>query len=145
MRLIPITLAQAQTFVKEHHRHHGTVTGWKWGVGVEHEDVLVGVAIAGRPVARGLDDGFTLEVTRCCTDGTPHACSMLYGAVRRAAKALGYTRLITYTLEDEPGTSLKAAGWVQTATVQGRSWSCPSRPRTDKHPTVDKVRWEAPL
>jgi hypothetical protein len=94
-------------------------------------------------VARALDNGWTLEVTRCCTDSTPHAASMLYAAAWRAAKALGYTRLITYTLISEPGTSLKAAGWKTLYTTDGGSWNCPSRPRVDKAPTVQKHLWEA--
>jgi hypothetical protein len=97
----------------------------------------------GRPVARHFDDGYTAEVTRCCTDGTPNACSKLYAAAARAAKALGYRRLITYTLKSEPGTSLKAAGWRVVWEVKGRTWSCKSRPRVDKAPTEDKLLWEA--
>lgn len=96
----------------------------------------------GRPVARALDDGLTLEVNRVATDGAKNACSALYGAAWRAARALGYRRLVTYTLATEPGTSLDAAGWKVVGQVTGRSWSCPSRPRDDKHPTTNKVRWE---
>jgi len=92
-----------------------------------------------------LDDGYTAEVTRLTTDGTRNVCSLLYGAARRAARALGYRRLITYTLATESGTSLVASGWKATATSSGGSWSVPSRPRVDKHPTVAKVRWEASL
>ena len=53
----------------------------------------------------------TLEVTRLCTDGTKNACSFLYGKAARAAFALGYRRIGTYTLPDEGGASLRAAGW----------------------------------
>lgn len=106
----------------------------------------VGIVMAGRPVARGLDDGLTLEVTRCCVlEGHKNANSMLYGAIRRAAKALGYAKLVTYTLASEPGDSLRASGFTLTGVVAGRSWTTPSRPRTDKHPTVDKLRWEVEL
>jgi hypothetical protein len=88
------------------------------------------------------DDGWTLEVTRLCTDGTANACSFLYGAARRAAFALGYRRLGTYLLASENGASVRAAGWRMVGEVKGRSWSCPSRPREDKHPTVDKHLYE---
>jgi hypothetical protein len=96
-----------------------------------------------KAVARRLDDGATLEVTRCCTDGTRNAASMLYGAAQRAAFALGYQRLVTYTLTTEPGTSLRAAGWKVIGQTPGRSWSCPSRPREDKHTLHPRLRWEA--
>jgi hypothetical protein len=145
LRLVPVSLSQANAFIEQHHRHHRAVQGWKFGVGVREGDTIVGIAVAGRPVARMLDDGFTLEVTRCCSDGTPNVCSMLYGALRRAAKALGYRRLITYTLAEEPGTTLKASGWRCAGVTGGGSWNCASRPRTDKAPTTPKVRWEVPL
>jgi hypothetical protein len=95
----------------------------------------------GRPVARASNDGFTAEVTRLVSDGTPNACSMLYAAAARVARDLGYRRIQTYILASEPGTSLKGAGWTKDKDVKGRSWSCPSRPRTDKHPIEDKTRW----
>ena len=146
LHIVPVTLRAANAYVEQHHRHHGSSRGHKFSVGVVDEhDTLHGVAIAGRPVSRGLDDGRTLEVLRVCTDGTPNACSMLYAAVRRAALAMGYPgdRVITYTLATEPGTSLAAAGWLRDGVVAGRSWDRPSRPRVDAHPTVDKVRWRA--
>lgn len=143
LNLQPITLAEANAFIKEHHRHHPPVVGWKFGIGANDGDNVVGVVIVGRPVARHFDDGLTLEVTRCCTDGTRNAASLLYGAAWRASKALGYQKLITYTLASEPGTSLKAAGWTVLHEVKGRSWSCPSRPRVDKHPLQHKLCWGA--
>ena len=144
LRVRPISLRAANAFVVEHHRHHGPTRGHKFSVSVvDSEQQLRGVAIAGRPVARHLDDGVTLEVLRVCTDGTPNACSMLYAAVRRAALAMGYSpsRVITYTLADELGASLRAAGWRREALVAGRSWDRPSRERIDTHPTTDKQRW----
>lgn len=145
-RLVPVSLREANAFVVEHHRHNGSVRGWKFGVGLaDGGGSLVGVAVAGRPVARGLDDGLTLEVTRVCTLGARNASSRLYGAIRRAAKALGYERLITYTLAEEPGTSLRAAGWSRVAELGGRSWDTPSRRRVDKHRIADRVRWEVVL
>lgn len=150
LRLVPMSLDVAKRFVGEHHRHNLPPVGWKFGVGVATDDgELVGVAMAGRPVARMLDDGRTLEVIRTCTLGTQNANSMLYGAVARAAKALGYDRLFTYTLADEPGSSLRAAGWEKDADVPAAaSWSVPSRPRiqvdlfgNERRPPGEKTRW----
>jgi hypothetical protein len=109
---------------------------------VDEAGEVRGVAIVGRPVSRALDNGLTLEVNRVATDGCPNACSALYGASWRAAKALGYRRLVTYTLEDEGGASLRGAGWRVVAERKGGSWDCPSRPRVDKHPLQGKLRWE---
>ena len=144
LRVTPITLAEANAFVARHHRHHEPVPGAKFSLAVSDEDGIVrGVAIVGRPVARMLQDGWTLEVNRCCTDGMRNACSMLYGATWRAARALGYRRLVTYTLPEEGGSSLRAAGWRLIGEAGGGSWSCPSRPRVDTAPTQVKLKWEA--
>lgn len=140
--ILPCELAEANAFVVQHHRHHGPVVGHKFSLACADEDRIVGVAIVGRPVARRLDDGVTLEVTRLATDGTPNASSALYGAARRATFALGYRRLVTYTLPSESGSSLKAAGYRCLGEAGGGSWSVPSRPRVDKHPLQRKLRWE---
>ncbi len=145
MTIVPLTLAEANAFVSEHHRHHRPVPGHKFSLGVEHEDSIVGVAIVGRPVARMMDDGYTLEVNRTCTDGTKNANSMLYGAVRRATFALGYRRLVTYTLPSESGASLRAAGWRCLGEAGGGKWSRPSRARVDTHPLEGKLKWEAKI
>jgi hypothetical protein len=142
LALRPVSFREAAAFVQQHHRHHRPPQGSKFCVGVAVGEQLVGVAIVGRPVARHLDDGWTVEVTRCCTDGTPNACTCLYGAAWRVGRALGYRRLVTYTLMSEPGTSLKASGWRTTGTTHGGGWHCASRPRTDRHPTGPKRRWE---
>ena len=143
LQLQPITYKESCRFIKRHHRHHLPPQGWKFGVAVNDGEKVVGVVTVGRPVARHFDNGWTLEVTRCCTDGTKNAASMLYGAAWRAAKALGYKRLVTYTLQEEPGTSLVAAGWKVLGEAGGGSWDCPSRPRVDKAPTGMKTLWEA--
>lgn len=143
LELQPITYSEACEFIRLYHRHHLPPQGWKWGIAVNDGTGVVGVVTVGRPVARMLDNGWTLEVTRCCTDGTPHACSKLYAAAWRAARALGYRRLITYTLAEEAGTSLAAAGWRVVGQTAGGSWDCPSRPRVDKAPTGGKTLWEA--
>lgn len=93
-----IELKEANTFVAKHHRHHKPVTGHRFSIGCFNGDILIGVAIVGRPIARRIDQYNTIEVLRCCTDGTKNACSMLYSACRRAAKELGYSRIITYIL-----------------------------------------------
>ena len=105
LTLVPVTLRQANAFVAEHHRHHKPVVGHKFSIGCQKNGALVGVAIAGRPVSRYLDDGFTLEVTRLCTLGDRNACSMLYAAAARAAKAMGYHKIITYTRQFHKNSS----------------------------------------
>jgi hypothetical protein len=142
LTLQPIDFSEAATFIKRHHRHHLPPQGWKFGIAVNDGEKVVGVVTVGRPVARRFDDGLTLEVTRCCVDGTKNAASMLYGAAWRAAKSLGFTRIVTYTLADEPGTTLTAAGWKPLYQTPGRSWSVPSRPRVDSHPLGQKTLWE---
>jgi len=142
LALQPITYAEACEFIKRHHRHHLPPQGWKFGVAVNDGGKVVGVATVGRPVSRHRDDGWTLEVTRCCTDGTRNAASMLYAAAWRATRAMGYRRLITYTLAEEPGVTLRAAGWREVGVTRGGSWNVKSRPRVDKHPTGRKTLWE---
>jgi hypothetical protein len=139
LRTVPISFADACAFVAMWHRHHKPPVGHKFSIGVaDSNDKLVGVAIVGRPVARHLDDGMTLEVNRTATDGTHNANSLLYGNAWRAAKALGYRRLITYTQQGETGASLRAAGWQILAERPARpGWSAPSRPRDDHG--VDKM------
>jgi hypothetical protein len=143
LSLQPITFKEASAFVRLHHRHHAPSIGHKFSLAANDGERVVGVVTVGRPVARHLDNGWTLEVTRCTTDGTKNAASLLYGAAWRATKALGYRRLITYTLIEEPGTSLKAAGWTALYQTEGGSWDCPSRPRVDTHPLGQKTLWEA--
>ncbi len=139
---VAIELAEANEFVRANHRHHKPVVGHKFSIGASDGANIVGVCIVGRPVSRHRDDGMTLEVTRLCTDGTRNACSFLYGAAARAAFALGYRRIGTYTLPEEGGASLRATGWKLIGERGGGSWSVPSRPRVDKHPTQVKMLWE---
>lgn len=141
--LRPISITAANAVVSAWHRHHRPVAGAKFAISaVDAAGTVVGVVIVGRPVARASDDGRTAEVTRCCTDGTRNACSMLYRAAWRAAVAMGYRRLITYTLTSETGASLRGAGFKLLGQRGGGSWNCPSRPRLDKHPTEKKFAWE---
>lgn len=139
---IPMDLEGANEFVLRHHRHHGIVRGHKFSIGAQLDGTLAGVVIVGRPVARGRDDGLTLEVTRLCTDGRPHVPSFLYGHAARAAFALGYRRIGTYIRKDEPGTTLRASGWRLVAEITGRSWDVPSRPRRDKTDLVPRLLFE---
>lgn len=143
LELQPISFRECCDFIKRHHRHHTPPVGWKFGIAVNDGEKVVGVIAVGRPVARAIDNGWTLEVTRCCTDGTRNACSALYSTAWRAAKALGYKRLVTYTLKSEVGSSLKAAGWKELYVTKGGSWNCPSRHRVSKAPTCQKRLWEA--
>lgn len=143
LELVSMTRAEAHAFVRQHHRHHNPPAGDVFCLGASNGECIVGVAIVGRPVARMLQDGATLEVTRLCTDGTHNACSFLYGASWRAARALGWRRLVTYTLPAEGGASLRAAGWRTIGEAGGGSWSRANRPRVDTHPLQSKIRWEA--
>lgn len=146
LTVTPIDFAEANAFVATFHRHHKPMPGCKFSIAVADTDGKVrGVAMVGRPVARMSNDGLTLEVNRVCTDGARNACSMLYGAAWRAAKALGYRRLITYTLPVEGGSSLRAAGWKLLGERGGGQWSRPSRPRVDVAELVagQKLLWEA--
>lgn len=145
MELTPLTLTEACAYVKRVHRHHGPPQGGLFAIGLSERGEIVGCAIVGRPVARNLADGWTAEVTRLATDGTKAACSMLYGACWRAARAMGYRRLVTYTLTTEPGTSLRAAGWRCIGECGGGTWNREGRPRVDKHPTQLKLRWETKI
>ena len=143
--LQPITYKEACEFIRVHHRHHLPPQGWKFGIAVNDGDKIVGVITVGRPVARHFDDGWTLEITRSCTDGTRNANSKLYGAAKRATFALGYKRLVTYTLPSESGASLRAAGYRCLGEAGGGNWSVASRPRVDTPEELQgqKLLWEA--
>ena len=152
LEIRPITLQAANAYVGQFHRHNLPTTGHKFSVSCYDGDRLCGVAIAGRPVSRRLDDGLTVEILRVCTDGTRNACSILYGACSRCAKEMGYKRVVTYTLVSEPGSSLRAAGFKNCGEAGGVSWNVPSRPREEiqeslfgtvrKYPDEKKIRWE---
>lgn len=142
LSLVPVSLKDANAFVAEHHRHHKSTRGHKFSIGCEMDGRMVGVAIMGRPVSRYLDNGRTLEVNRLCTTGERNACSMLYAAAARAAKAMGYHKIITYTLDSEPGTSLRAAGWMCAGPAGGERWTGQRRPAADLYPAQMKLRYE---
>lgn len=152
LKAVPLELKEANAFVGELHRHHIPVHRDKFRVGVSDGKRLVGVAQVGRPVSRVLDDGETLEVVRCCTDGTKNACSFLYSRCARIAEELGYKRIITYILESEDGSSLKASGWhCEAEKAGGLNWNTPAREREreetdlfgskEKYPSERKQRW----
>lgn len=152
----PVSLAQANAFIIDKHRHHDKVSGHKFSLSVYDGEKMVGVATVGRPVSRHMDNGETLEVTRLCTDGTYNACSILYARCAKVAKDMGYKKIITYILDTESGTSLKASGWhCELESAGGGSWSVPSRPRElveinlfgekQKYPTQKKRRWSKEL
>lgn len=143
MEVVPCTISDACAFIAQHHRHHRPPVGGLFAVACADGGTVRGVAIVGRPVARMSQNGWTAEVTRVATDGSKNACSILYAACWRAARALGYRKLITYTLNTEPGTSLRAAGWKCVGEAGGGSWSVASRPRVDRHPLQRKFKWEA--
>ena len=153
MRIRPCELRDAAAFIREHHRHHRPPQGHRFSLKLVDEERIVGVVVVGRPVAKAYDPSETVEITRLCTDGTRNACSRLIGAAKRAARALGYQRMISYTLTDEPGCSWAAAGMEQTGTVEGKPWTggygTPDlfgrKQRKNAHPLTDKRRWEIAL
>lgn len=137
----PIELKDANSYVSIFHRHHPPVYRDKFRLAAYDGTLVVGVIQVARPVSRNLDDGNTVEVVRCCTDGTRNACSFLYSKAARIAKEMGYKKIITYILADESGTSLKAAGWKFDHITKGHKWTCPSRPRQTVSPNCDKQCW----
>lgn len=141
MDAFPVTFDEAAAFVDKNHRHHDPPVRVRFVVGAEKDGRLVGVAMVGRPVAKALNWRVVAEVNRCCTDGTRNACSFLYARCVTIARAMGYNALITYTLDEESGASLRAAGWWGERTaVDERSWNSPSRPR-DTPSLGPKTRW----
>ena len=141
--IIPIFQDEAFAFITQNHRHHKKPVGSIFQIAVSDGENVLGVTVIGRPTARHLQDGFTVEVTRLCTKGGKNVCSMLYSGCWRAAKELGYRKLITYILDTENGISLKASGWKLIGKRGGGSWSVKSRPRVDKHPLQTKLLYEA--
>ena len=150
LELVPIDQKTARQFVLAHHRHNRKLpAGDRYRVALAQDGEIVAVAWVGNPTAEGLQDGRTLEITRVCTLGTRNACTMLYGALGRACKALGWLRLYTYTLEDEPGISPRAAGFTLDAIIEEREWGKESgRPRYSENlfgeratPEGRKLRW----
>ena len=145
MNITPITQKAARKWINEVHRHLSAPRGDVIRVALEVDGRIVGVGMAGRPVARHLDDGRTLEITRVAVQpGVRNGCSKIYGALRKAATALGWERIITYTLESEPGTSPQAAGFRCEGTAGGGEWNCPSRRRANAEAPQSKVRWSWP-
>jgi len=142
LRILPCELKDANAFIALYHRHHKPVIGHRYSLACWEEDKLVGVAIIGRPVARMTDYRKVLEVTRLCTDGTKNACSKLYAAAARVGKELGYEKIQTFILDEEPGISLIASGWQNMGLSAGGSWSRTEREREDKHPLNKKTRYE---
>ena len=142
MNFQPISLKLANEFVLANHRHNKPVTGHKFSIGLFDDDKLIGVAICGRPVARMADDGLTLEILRVCTDGTRNANSMLYGRVKKIAQVMGYKKVLTYTLAEESGASLRAVGAQKDGLVKPQEWSRKKRERNSQDVyKKEKIRW----
>lgn len=143
-----LPLREADAFVVRHHRHHRPPQGGIVALALWEGDAIVGVGVLGRPLSRELQRQGVAEVTRLCVlPEARHAASALLGRLRRVAQSLGFQRVVTYTLAEEGGASLQAAGWQSDlADVGGREWSCPSLPREKaKYPLGKKVRWWATL
>lgn len=144
--VVPLTLPRANECVTAWHRHHSALPGgFAWFcVGAVVNGALVGAAIAGRPTNRNNDDGQTVEVLRIASNGAMNVCSALLGACARAARAIGARRVITYTLDDETGASLRGAGWQREADGITSWWTHAGArtPAVDRdHMRKQKVRW----
>lgn len=144
MEIRPLTFREACQFIDQNHRHHRPSVGCKFCIGLYNDKKLIGCAICGRPVSRHLDNGLTCEITRLCTDGTRNACSMLYGACCRTAKAMGYKSIITYILASENGASLKASGFSCEGAAGGTHWTG-VRNKGQDIPREMKTRWRRDL
>ena len=142
---------RAKRFIAEHHAHCRVPVTWRFHTAILNGRTLMGVAVVGNPVAPGLNGRGILEVNRLCIRrDTPdalrwNAASMLYGWCAREAARQGWRKIITYTRADEPGTSLRAAGWTQEARVRGRGWHSTRRARSNTNSWIDKVRWSREL
>lgn len=147
MKIVPIELRTANELVAQWHRHHQPVQGHRFSLGLEGDDgKLHGAVVVGRPVARMVNPRTTAEVTRLVTDGTKNACSMLYGAAAKSAKAMGYERIQTYILDTESGVSLRASGWEYEGFAGGGQWKhTDGKPRRTDQPTTVKGRWAKTL
>jgi hypothetical protein len=144
LRLVPTDLRAVNAFIAARHRSRKPARGCKFVLAVsDASGAVVGVAVVGRPNAKANQDGRTLEVTRCCTDGTRNACSKLYGTARRVAGIMGYRLVITYSDPAEGGASLRAAGFQLAGVTEGREWSRPRRQRAPDAAVAPKWRWES--
>jgi hypothetical protein len=151
LRVVPISLEEARTFVGDHHRHSAPAGIARFAIGLRSGDDMVAVSVVGNPKGQGLQNGLTFEVLRVASIALPrvNACSRLYGACARSALAMGFRRGVTYTRVDEPGSSLRASGWWPTARVDGRDWNTGNKqlrwlpglylPTTE---VIDRIRWE---
>lgn len=141
MQATPLTLFQANYFIRKHHRHHSPVQGHKFSVGALLDGQLVGVAVVGRPVSRGVDELTTMEVTRLCTDGSKDVCSFLYSKCARICREMGYSKIQTYILAEETGTSLRACGWHFETLTAGGEWKRSEGTERLNEQTTPKQRW----
>lgn len=141
LKIRPIHLRPAMEYIRQYHRHNIPPVGGKFAISCFENERLCGVAICGRPTARKLDDGTTLEIYRNCTDGARNACSKLYGACLRIAKDMGYKRVITYTLVSENGASLKASNFHFEGESGGLAWTGSRKRDYYISPEEMKNRW----
>lgn len=148
LRVRQCEFSEARAFIEARHRHNRRIVGHRFSVAVENESgVVCGVAVAGRPVAPKTNKRTTIEVLRLCTDGTPNACSFLYGRCAAVGRLLGYKRIQTFTLPTESGASLRAAGWTCEGLTDSAAGGWDSRPgrNTAAHPQGPKLRWSREL
>ena len=150
MKIVPITLREANDFVERHHRHSARTSndGGKFAIGLNADGSLVGVAIVGRPVARMLQEPGTAELLRCCVSPVAPRCatSKLNARAKRIWQLMGDIRLVSYTLTRESGASMRASGFVAETSVPARRWDTASRRRAPRAIEAEgKTRWSADL
>ena len=147
LRVVPLTLKQANELVAQLHRHHKPVMGHRFSLGAMTETgALCAAVIVARPVARGVDWRTVAEVNRLVSDGTTNACSFLYGAAARVCREMGFAKIQTYLLDTEPAITMKASGWKLAAITAGGQWTGTNgKPRRQDQPTNPKQRWEKEL
>lgn len=154
-KVVPITGRAARAWIERTHRHLPKLQGALFAVAVSLDGEVVGVATAGNPPRVWQGTG-RFVITRCAAlsdlpgvgfnpdTGQPWpapVCTMLYAALCRAGRALGYREAWTYTLSEEHGTSLRASGFEQAGETGGGEHDRPSRPRAPAINADPKGRW----
>jgi len=143
IQAVRVELKEANAFIDVTHRHHKPVRGHRFSIGAECGGKLVGIATIGRPVAPKTDKKHIAEVTRLASNGSKNVCSFLYGKAARIARELAFKKIQTFVLLSEPGTSLKAAGWVCEGKTGDGDWT--NRPGRSSDNAGPKYKWSKSL
>ena len=151
LKVIPLSLKEANEFITKHHRHNKKCVGHKFSIGAEYQGKIVGVAIVGRPVARRLDNRFTLEINRNCVldDAPKGTCSFLYAKAIKIWQSMGGKKIITYTLTTESGSSLKAVDFNKDTEIkifkENTGWTTRANRIWQEVHAIPRIRWSKEL